>query len=144
MLPALLGLLPSLASGVKEYIGKKQDLQKLTRESEVRIKTAKVDAEIRRIESADKADGVLDEISLRNAGWMDDYLVVLTTLPIVGIIIAPYTDMIDVATIQASFTAMSDLPEYYWYALGAVYIRGLGMRRMARMLIDKMSNPFKK
>lgn len=154
----LLSFIPSLISGVKEYVGKKQDLQKLKRNASIKIETAKVEAQIRRIESSDAADVKLDALSLEQTGWKDEYLLILTTLPLISIMISPYLDLavaissddfvyqngMLATAVGSGFDEMKKLPEYYWYALGGVYIHSLGMRRMFRQLLEKSWNPFSK
>jgi hypothetical protein len=43
---------------------------------------------------------------------------------------------------NVGFINLANLPEYYWYALGAVYLHYLGMRRMFTAMVDKVGVPF--
>jgi hypothetical protein len=69
IIATLLGLVPSVVSGVKEYVGKKQDLQQLRREAAIETEKAVLTAKIERAKSADIADTTLDKLSLENTGW---------------------------------------------------------------------------
>ncbi len=155
----LLGFLPTLFSGAKEYIAEKQEIQKLEKTAAIELKKVKLTAEIERAKSNDAADTTLDKISLETTGWMDDYLVVITTFPFVMIMLSPFIDMAmmfafleeptyTTGMIQRAvfdgFLALNKAPEWYWWLLGAVYLRALGMRRMLRIFLEKGFNPFKK
>lgn len=146
----LIGLVPSIISGVKEYVGKKQDLQKLRREAAVELERTTLLAQIERAKSADIADTELDKLSLENTGWKDEYLLFITTTPLVLTMVSPFLDLWFLTTeykdgmlanaVLEGFTSLSSAPEYYWWALGAVYIHALGMRRMLRIMLERMGN----
>lgn len=159
MFPQLLGFIPSIVGGVKDYTERKQKMRQLKTESELRIMEAKLNSDIRRAESADKADTELDKTSIENTGWMDEYLLILTTTPQLLLLLSPFVDIalnvylgtnggmpqesVTVSTgllntaVSSYFDALSKAPDWYWYMLGAVYIHALGMRRMVRLLIEK-------
>jgi hypothetical protein len=150
IIATLLGLVPSVVSGVKEYVGKKQDLQQLRREAAIETEKAVLTAKIERAKSADIADTTLDKLSLENTGWKDEYLLAITTAPLVLTMSSPFLDLWFLTetykdgmlanAVMEGFTSLSSAPEYYWWALGAVYIHALGMRRMLRIMIEKVGN----
>ena len=156
----VLGMLPNIFNSVKEYLGRKQAIRKLDTEAEIRIRTAEIESKIRRAESADKADGAIDKISVENTGWKDEYLLILSTFYLIILMISPFVDLaarifaddyylddklvsfvyydgLLVDTVSKGFAAMKTAPDQYWWGLGAVYIHSLGMRRMVNNLLEK-------
>ena len=96
------------------------------------LKDAKHKAEVSRIARIDEQQGEIDLISVQNRGWKDEYLLLLTTIPFIGVFfptIRPW--------VADGFLAMqTTIPEYYWYALAAVYIDALGFRQLCRAGIE--------
>lgn len=151
-LTGLISFLPTLWSGVKEFIRKKQEVQKLERVAEIELRKAQLNAQIERAKSHDAADTMLDKASLEQTGWKDEYLLILTTTPMVLIMASPFLDIYMMAmysedfiyktgmiqeAVFHGFKALKEAPELYWYLLGAVYIHSLGMRRMLRIMLEK-------
>ncbi len=125
-------ILKLLASPVTEYFGRKQD-----------IKAAQHQVAIARIKSNEKAAGSLDLESIKTRGWKDDYLLIITTLPVLIIFIEPlfvaFNSYINGSMTDAvlnSFKVLELAPEYYWYSLAIVYIDTFGFRRMFRTAIE--------
>ncbi len=157
MLP-ILGLLSPLISGVTGYISKKQDIKRADHEAIMKIKAATVDAQIRRLESADKADVALDTASIGKVPWGDDWLLVMFSAPMVMIFASPFVDLYYAAQVETflyeqgmlatavgtGFDELAKAPKEFFYGFGAVVVYVLGMRRMLRELISKWGNPFKK
>ena len=159
----LLGMLPNMWNSAKEYLERKQAVRKLDTEAEIRIKSAEIESKIRRAESADLADSKIDTISVENTGWKDEYLLILTTSYLAIIMVSPFVDLaarifvdgytIDgkevsfvyydgllIEAVNKGFAAMEKAPDYYWYALAAVYIHSLGMRRLFSNLLENGFN----
>jgi hypothetical protein len=88
-------------------------------------------AEIKRVQSLDEHAAQIDLISVKNRGWKDEYLLLLTTSILIGAFI-PYF----VPHIQVGIGVLKTYPEQYWWALAAVYIDSLGFRQMARKAIE--------
>jgi hypothetical protein len=112
------------------------DIFKTKAERKSRIEEAKTTATINRIQSGDEQAANLDAISLQGRGWKDEYLLLLTTLPIVLAFIpdlAPYVK-------QGFDVLKASVPDYYWYALGMIYIDTFGFRRMLRVAFEQYIN----
>ena len=127
----MIGLITSLFTEGIGYFKRKQEAKNKAQERSEQLELAKVTAQIKRIESGDKSATQLDEISLKNRGWKDEYLLILTTLPL-GLSFVPEWAYI----VTEGFEALESVPEYYWYALGLIYIDTFGFRRMARMAVE--------
>lgn len=164
----LASFIPNAFNSVKEYVNRKQKISELKTEAALTIEQKKIEAEIRRVESADAADAELDKASIEDTGWKDEYLLIITTMPVVLNFLSPFVDLAFMVSglipvdqlapgqaqpsvftpgmlshaVQEGFTSLSSAPEYYWYALGAVYIHSLGMRRMVRTFIEMFASKF--
>ena len=127
-----LALIGKLVGGVAGYFKDKQQIKAKRQERQDALEKAVTDAQTKRIEQGDASAADLDAISLKNRGWKDDYLIVLTTVPLILAFIpdfAPY--------VAAGFDALKqNVPEYYWYALAMVYIDTFGFRRMLRVAFE--------
>ena len=98
-------------------------------------------ASIKRISDGDASAAELDRISMGQRGWKDDYLLLLTTLPLALLFIAPLLSISSVeeihAAVESGFVALNKTPEYYWYALALIYIDTFGFRRMLRVGFER-------
>jgi hypothetical protein len=131
-----------LGEAVKGWSDRKTAKVKL--KSEIALKTT--EAQIKRVVEGDGHAAGMDQGSLGQRGWKDDYLLILTTMPIVLLFVGPLWEMVFMAAtyvkgdltlaVLGGFTAMGTTPEYYWYALGMIYIDTFGFRRMLRVAIE--------
>lgn len=105
-----------------------QDSKHKAKERKDRLDEAKTVATIKRLEQGDANATRLDELSLANRGWEADYLLFITTLPVLLAFIPQC-----VPFVEAGFEALESTPEYYWYVLAMIYIDTFGFRRMLRV-----------
>lgn len=156
LLKAVVGYLPSAISAVKEYVGKKQEINQLERTAAVEIKKAELTARIDQAKALGVAQTELDKASVEGTGFKDEYLTLITTFPLIMILmVSPLADLFMLPSggyhagmiadaMHTGFTNLQQVPEYYWYGLGLVYLHDLGMRRFVTAMIDKVDNPFGK
>ncbi|MGY5617277.1 hypothetical protein ACXHQ9_09110 [Vibrio cincinnatiensis] len=125
-------MIPIIVAAVTGLI----DIFKSKAERKSRIEEAKTDATIERIKSGDEQAASLDAISLQSRGWKDEYLLLITTIPVLLAFVpdlAPY--------VKQGFDVLKDsVPEYYWYALAMIYIDTFGFRRMMRVAFENWIN----
>lgn len=127
--PAIIaGVVTTLLSGVKDYFTRKQE-----------IKHAEHEAQLKRITENEQSASRLDELSIASRSWKDEYLLLLVTFPIIVIFSGVLTGNEDwVRLIGEAFTQLKETtPEYYWWALGLVYIDTFGFRRMFRVAVEQ-------
>ncbi|WP_262415371.1 hypothetical protein [Vibrio sp. SCSIO 43132] len=74
----------------------------------------------------------LDALSVKTRGWKDEYLLILTTIPVLLCFIPDYAQYA-----YAGFDALEKVPDYYWYLLAGIYIDTFGFRRMLRNTFEK-------
>ncbi|WP_240205904.1 hypothetical protein [Vibrio sp. CyArs1] len=90
-----------------------------------------IKAKIERIKKGDESASKLDEVSIKQRGWKDEYLLILTTIPLSLSFVPDYASVV-----QMGFDALAKTPEYYWCALGMIYIDTFGFRRMVRVAFE--------
>ncbi len=127
---------PALVAVGRELLGAWQGERKRKQE----IKIANHNAEVQRIVKGDNNAAAADQASIVSRGWKDDYLLILTTLPVLVVFVEPLVLCLSSSYVAGSaslavgsgFNALASMPEYYWYALAVVYIDTFGFRRMFR------------
>lgn len=127
----MIGLITSLFTEGVGYFKRKQEAKYKAQERDDKLEQAKIDARIKRLETGDETASKLDELSIKQRGWKDEYLLILTTIPLGMSFIPDYAPVV-----QMGFTALEKTPEYYWYALGMIYIDTFGFRRMVRVAFE--------
>lgn len=131
----MFGLVTSLLSTVfnigGDYLKTKQEIKKVKNEGAILIEQTRITAKVRQLESDSQSAGDLDKIALQNVGWKDEYLMIIITIPTILAFIpsmVPY--------VKLGFTALKEMPEYYQYMLGGVYIYVFGFKRIVLKVIN--------
>jgi hypothetical protein len=99
------------------------------------LKAAVSRAKAKRVAEGDTNAAKLDEISMNDRGWKDEYLLLLTTAPLILCFIPDYANYVSLG-----FDSLDKVPEYYWYGLAMVYIDTFGFRRMLRTAMEQWVN----
>ncbi|PSW06261.1 hypothetical protein [Photobacterium lipolyticum] len=128
----MIGIIASLISGGVSLYKNRQETKAKESERKDRISEAKTTATIERIQQGDNNAAKLDELSIAQRGWKDEYLLLITTSPLVLCFIPDMAQYVD-----AGFAALLIVPEYYWYGLSMVYIDTFGFRRMLRVAAER-------
>ncbi|RWX54984.1 hypothetical protein [Photobacterium chitinilyticum] len=128
----MIGLISTLISGGVTLYRQRQDNKAKVQERKDRISEAKTVSTIRRIEQGDTNAAKLDEMSIAQRGWKDEYLLIITTAPLILSFVPDYAKYI-----ALGFDALNTIPDYYWYGLGMVYVDTFGFRRMARVAVER-------
>lgn len=114
----------------------------IERNAKHRLQQAQVDSQIRRLESGDQAAIDLDQLSFQHRGLKDEYLLILTTMPLLLLFAAPLLELAFLVEVYqagdlsravfAGFGALDQAPEWYLVALLLVYVDTFGFRRLLR------------
>ncbi|CAM3205572.1 hypothetical protein [Moritella viscosa] len=99
------------------------------------LKAAISEAKAKRAAAGDTNAAKLDEISMNGRGWKDEYLLLITTAPLILCFLPDYSQFVGLG-----FELLETVPEYYWYGLGMVYIDTFGFRRMLRTAMEQWVN----
>lgn len=142
-------IIGSLFSMGKDYLEDKREEKKSDKAHKAALKSKKQAHELSRDLNGDTQASNLDSISMSDRGYKDDWLLILTTMPLTIMFFEPvfillasgwagtYVAGDAVAAVQVGFDALQEAPEYYWYALALIYIDTFGFRRMLRVAIEK-------
>lgn len=96
------------------------------------LKAAVSEAKAKRAVAGDNNAAALDELSIGQRGWKDEYLLLITTAPLILCFIPDYANYV-----ALGFESLNVVPEYYWYGLGMVYVDTFGFRRMLRTAMEQ-------
>ena len=133
MFGALFGT--AITAGIN-FFKDKQAIKAKKQERADRLEEVKATAQIKRIESGDNNASKLDELSIAGRGWKDEYLLLLTTAPIMLCFVPDYSHYV-----KQGFDVLAEsVPDYYWYALAMIYIDTFGFRRMLRVAVEHWLN----
>lgn len=123
-------LIALITGGIDAYKQHNQNQAKaLKRQDE--IEQVKHTAKVKRLEQGEDNAANLDELSIKNRGWKDDFLLLVVFLPLVLSFMPDYA-----VNVQQGFEALKHIPQPYWYIVGALVVDVLGMRAMVRYVLD--------
>lgn len=142
MVTAIAGVIKALLQVWSDNTKQKALDKSFERNAEHRLKQAKLESQIKRVESGDEAAASLDLLSFQHRGIKDDYLLIITTLPLLLLFAGPLLELAFLqsvykagdltAAIMAGFMALDQAPEWYLVALALVYVDTFGFRRLLR------------
>lgn len=95
-------------------------------------------AKVQRLQSGEEKAATLDELSIKERGFKDEFIMFVVFIPLVLSFLPDYAGYV-----AAGFEALKNVPDYYWYVVFAVVIDTLGMRSMVRYLLEFFSHKFK-
>jgi len=128
-----------------DYLVDKRQEKKETRAHNQRMEQSRQTFQHNRVISGDESAANNDLVSLQTRGWKDDYLLIVTSLPLVVMFVEPlimaflvdeYIAGSAINAIQSSFEALNQAPEYYKWALAIIYVDTFGFRRMCRIALE--------
>lgn len=109
----------------------RQELKKIKNAGAIKLAQTKIDAKIRQLSSDSENAGDLDRIALENAGWKDEFLLIVVTLPAIMAFIPGM-----VSYVEDGFKALENMPEYYQYMFAGVFIYVFGFKRIMLKVIN--------
>ncbi|NOH26348.1 hypothetical protein [Vibrio europaeus] len=95
-------------------------------------------ARVRRLQKGEEQASSLDEVSIKERGYKDEFILLVVFIPLILSFIPDYAPYVG-----QGFAALQNIPEPYWYVVGAVVIDTLGMRAMLRYLLESFSGKFR-
>ncbi|OXX34135.1 hypothetical protein B9J90_13400 [Vibrio sp. V09_P4A23P171] len=133
----MIGAIVSLVTGgIDAYKQHNQNkANELKRKDE--MKQASHDKQMERLQSGEEKAANLDELSIKERGYKDEFLFIFF-IPIILCFIPDYAQYV-----HAGFQSLQQIPEPYWYVIGAIVIDTLGMRSMLRYLLEFFSHKFR-
>ncbi|MDC5813073.1 hypothetical protein OPW07_25485 [Vibrio europaeus] len=95
-------------------------------------------ARVRRLQKGEEQASSLDEVSIKERGFKDEFILLVVFIPLILSFIPDYAPYV-----EQGFEALQNIPEPYWYVVGAIVIDTLGMRAMVRYLLEFFSSKFR-
>lgn len=118
-----LNIISSLLKPVVEYFDRRRERRHEEFKLEMDLKKAKAKAAADRVASGLQADINWELESIRNSGWRDEYLTVLTSIALVCVFL-PQTQ----PYVTAGFEALEDTPLWFQMVVLMVYASAFGIR----------------
>ena len=143
------GVFTLITEGVGAYRDQKKyesELKNIERSGELRIKSALIDSSIKVTEQGQNASISLDQLSMKQRGWKDEYLLILFTAPYVLLFIAPLVDLWmfrDIykpgdltKAVQTGFTAIDATPDWYKALVVLIFVDTFAFRRLLQNVLQ--------
>jgi len=127
MITGIMAALTAISSPVTAWVKGKAETKRIETHYKAKIKEAKVDAQIKRIQQGDETASDMDILSVKDRGWKDEYLLIVVTTPLILVF---FPNM--VSYIEEGFLALEKVPEWYMWILLGVFIDTFGFRRILR------------
>lgn len=134
----MIGAIATLITGGIEAYKQhgKNKAEALKRKDE--IEQEKHNAQVKRLQSGETHAANLDELSIKERGYKDEFILLVVFIPLILSFLPDYAEHV-----KAGFEALKEIPDYYWYVVFAVVIDTLGMRAMVRYLLEFFSQKFR-
>ena len=101
-------------------------------ESELAVAEAKTNATIERLKTAQEADIAWERTALKTAGWKDEFLLIVFSIPLIMVFIPGYDHFV-----HAGFDALKETPDWYQWCIGIMVASAYGYRKIADFMAIK-------
>jgi hypothetical protein len=98
-------------------------------ESDLRVNEAVTEAKIEKVKTAQTADIAWENLSIQNAGWKDEFLLIVFSTPLIMSFI-PFLQPF----VVAGFVALSTTPLWYQSAIGVMVASAYGYRKFVDVM----------
>ncbi|MGF1841556.1 hypothetical protein [Vibrio atlanticus] len=95
-------------------------------------------ARVCRLQNGEEQVSSLDDISVRYRGFKDEFILLVVFVPLILSFIPNYAPYV-----EQGFDALQNIPNPYWFVVGAVVVDTLGMRAMVRYLLEYYASRWK-
>ncbi|MFA0112880.1 hypothetical protein AB4407_04180 [Vibrio sp. 10N.261.46.E11] len=102
------------------------------------LENEKHQARVRRLQNGEEQASSLDDISIRDRGFKDEFILLVVFVPLILSFIPNYAPYV-----EQGFNALQNIPNPYWFVVGAVVVDTLGMRAMVRYLLEYYASGWK-
>ncbi|PMO52547.1 hypothetical protein [Vibrio splendidus] len=126
LITGLLGIGKAVMQNKAEDIKEKN----LLKREQVQSKREANQQKAQSLSQGEQSMASLDAITLKQIGWLDDFVVIVTMLSILLNFI-PTTS----SYMSSGFAALDSAPQWYQYAVGAVYVYVLGFKSLIYRLL---------
>ena len=131
MFESVLGLLSGVPQAIADYFNKRQEIASVEKLREMEYQEAVHQRRVDLIKQGLHADATWELEQIRSAGWKDEYVLIVLSIPLVGCFIpglAPY--------VEIGFKALSYTPTWYQFLLPLIFGAVFGVRIWRRQQSD--------
>lgn len=126
------GIIGSVIAGLRTVIGGWAERKRVRLESEVKVAEATAQAKAQYVQAAQQGDIAWENTSIRNAGWKDEWFVIVLSIPAVMCFI-PGMDQY----VYKGFEALKNCPRWYQWALMIAIASSFGYKKFADFMAFK-------
>lgn len=122
----MFSLVSWLTSSVSSVVEGWQKRRTVALEHELKVAEAATHARIERLKTSQQADISWERTALNTAGWKDEYLLIVFSIPLILCFI-PSLDIY----VQRGFAALDATPEWYQWSISIMVAASFGYRKIA-------------
>lgn len=123
----VVGLVKTVASPLTSYFVNKQKIKAASVESKLKINEAKTEAQCNKLLNGQAGDIAWENTSIENAGWKDEYLLIVLSLPAILCFIPSMTQVV-----YDGFTALGNCPTWYRWAFSIAVGSSFGVKEITK------------
>ena len=141
MIGGLVTLGSAIVSGISEYFKDKNEIKKVQVEADKLLIRAEAESKAKRLEREAEMDYDLDRIAMQNMdrSWKDELILIIWLIPVIMCFFPEYQ-----VYVTEGFAILALVPDWYMYILVGMIVVIYGMRGMLKMVLQIISNKFKK
>lgn len=124
VLGKILGFGKVVAEPVVGYFRDKMKMKSLERQNKIEAKREIQKARLENIRQGKINEAEWNLASIRNSSWKDEWLVIILSIPLVGVFIPGMVDYM-----LAGFEALKQTPEWYRYSVGLMIASSFGYQK---------------
>ena len=121
----LLAAIPAVIDFIGKWWMRREERAAVEHKTELEIKQAEANSVIRRLETQQQLDAEWEIEQIKQSGWKDEWVTILVSIPLVLCFIPGGQ-----VYVTSGFEALKGTPEWYQYAVLAVFAAALGFRKL--------------
>ena len=125
-------ILSGLASFITEPLRRWQEKKRAKQDIELEIAKATKDAKIKKIQTKEEGDIAWENTSIKNAGWKDEWCLVLLSIPAILCFIPGFD-----VYVTKGFEALDKCPDWYKWAFLVAVASSFGYKKLADFMALK-------
>jgi len=124
-----LPFIPLIISGITSFFGKRQEIKAGQVQNKMDLARAVTEAKIKIVQSSQDADIKWENTAMDNAGWKDEFLTIIISIPLVLSFFPNYAHFV-----TQGFVALSEVPSWYQAAVGTMIGSAFGVRQFTKFM----------
>lgn len=124
---AWLDLLSGVPKAIGDYFTRRQEIKAADRQQQAAIKAATVERQVALIKEGLTGDMNWELEQIKNSGWKDEYVLILLSIPLVGVFIPRIQD-----AILVGFEYLEKCPDWYQWLILIIFTAIYGIRLWRR------------